>query len=349
LNSLLIPRNEGQILSGPKEVFPVGVNVIRYSENNVVKWGLVLPGERVVPIQGTYETLQEFLKYGFPLAKQVIKAPIDSVDLKDLTILSPVTEPARIVCQGANYRSHRQESGLDGSRPPYNLIFAKADSSLTGAYDDIICPSHVQLLDYEIELGLVIGTSINEPVEVTEQNIHQYVAGIVIANDVSARDTQIIEMQWYKGKSYRTFCPVGPYLYLFDEGETSILGELSLNLWVNGELRQATDTSQLLYKPAETLTELAGLMNLSPGDLILTGTTGGVGLKMNGEIIQKIINPALSHEEKVQYFVESQQGNGYLKNGDIIRCEIKSQDGSIDLGVQENRVVVPTVVGTTKK
>jgi 2-keto-4-pentenoate hydratase/2-oxohepta-3-ene-1,7-dioic acid hydratase in catechol pathway len=331
-----------------KEVFAVGVNVIRYSENNEVKWGVV-QGDRVAPIQGTYGSLSEFLKYGAPLARQVIKTAMDTVYLKELAILSPVTEPARIVCQGANYRSHRQESGLDGDRPPYNLIFTKADSSLTGAYDDIICPSHVQLLDYEIELGLVIGAAINEPVEVTEQNIHQYVAGLVIANDVSARDTQIMEMQWYKGKSYRTFCPVGPYLYLLDEGEASLLGQLSLNLWVNGELRQSADTSQLLYKPAETLTELAGLMNLSPGDLILTGTTGGVCLKLNGEILQKLYNPALSHQEKVQFFVESQQGNGYLKSGDIVRCEIKSLDGSLDLGVQENRVVVPTVVETTVK
>ncbi|MEH7402215.1 fumarylacetoacetate hydrolase family protein [Gottfriedia acidiceleris] len=326
----------------------MGVKVIRYSENNEVKWGVV-QRDRVAPIQGTFDSLSEFLKDGAPLARQVIKTSIDTVSLKGLAILSPVTEPARIVCQGANYRSHRQESGLDGNRPPYNLIFTKADSSLTGAYDDIICPSHVQLLDYEIELGLVIGAEIKEPVEVTEQNIHQYVAGLVIVNDVSARDTQIMEMQWYKGKSYRTFCPVGPYLYLLDEGETSLLEQLSLNLWVNGELRQSADTSQLLYKPAETLTELASLMNLSSGDLILTGTTGGVALKLNGEILQKITNHALSHQEKVHFFVESQQGNGYLKNSDIVRCEIKSLDGSIDLGLQQNRVVVPTVVETSVK
>ena len=251
-----------------------------------------------------------------------------------------MTTPARIVCQGANYGSHREESGLAGSRPPYNLIFTKADSSLTGPYDDIVCPPHVQLLDYEIELGLVIRKAITGPVDVTDRNLHEYVAGYVIANDVSARDVQLLEMQWYKGKSYRTFCPVGPFLYLPDPDEMSVVHELELKLWVNGELRQSANTSQLLYKPEETLTELSGLMNFDPGDLVLTGTTGGVALKLTGEIIRDLYNPAALHEEKLRAFTKSQEGNGYLQGGDIVHCEIKSKDGSIDLGVMENRIVM---------
>ena len=102
------------------------------------------------------------------------------------------------------------------------MIFSKADSSLCGAYTEIIRPAHVQLLDYEIELGLVIGTEITEPVEVTDENLHQFVAGLVIFNDVSARDVQLLQGQWLKGKSYRTFGPTGPYFYLLDQDEMTL-------------------------------------------------------------------------------------------------------------------------------
>src|SRR5699024_11175908 len=120
---------------------------------------------------------------------------------------SPVTKPSTITCQGANYSSHRQESGMTAERPEFNLIFGKAESSLCGYDADVIRPKGVKLLDYEIELGLVIKNEINQPVEVTEENLHQYVAGFVIMNDISARDVQLPEGQWLRGKSYRTFAP----------------------------------------------------------------------------------------------------------------------------------------------
>ena len=131
----------------------------------------------------------------------------ETISLNEVTILSPVTTPARIVCQGANYSSHRAESGLEAKKPPFNLIFSKADSSLCGAYTEIIRPAHVQLLDYEIELGLVIGSEITEPVEVTEENLHQFVAGLVIFNDVSARDVQLTSRTMVKRKKLSYIWP----------------------------------------------------------------------------------------------------------------------------------------------
>ena len=94
----------------------------------------------------------------------------------------------------------------------------------------------MELLDYEIELGLVIGKEISESQVITEENLHEYVAGLVIANDVSARDVQLSQTQWYKGKSYRTFCPVGPYLYLLEKEDIPLINDLELKLWVNDEL-----------------------------------------------------------------------------------------------------------------
>ena len=102
-----------------------------------------------------------------------------------------------------------------------------------------------------------MGSEITEPVEVTDENLHQFVAGLVIFNDVSARDIQLIQGQWLKGKSYRTFGPTGPYFYLLDQDEMNSIYDLELNLWVNDELRQSANTNQLLFKPAETITELS--------------------------------------------------------------------------------------------
>jgi 2-keto-4-pentenoate hydratase/2-oxohepta-3-ene-1,7-dioic acid hydratase in catechol pathway len=159
-------------------------------------------------------------------------------------------------------------------------------------------------------------------------------------DDVSARDVQLPEGQWLKGKSYRTFGPTGPYFYLLDQDEVPLIHDLELNLWVNDELRQSANTNQLLFKPAETLTELSETMDLSKGDLIITGTTGGVALNLSKEVMNQISSLATPGQEKLDLLVESQlKIDKYLKDGDVIRCTIKSSNGKIDLGEQVNKVV----------
>ncbi|USK87567.1 fumarylacetoacetate hydrolase family protein [Peribacillus asahii] len=315
----------------------MGIHVVHFLHQGIKKWGIV--NEKLVrPIEKDFDTLASLLAEGIDQIKSLADHQKD-ISLDEVTLLSPVTKPARIVCQGANYGTHRAESGLEAKKPPFNLIFTKADSTLSGPRDPIICPDHVKLLDYEIELGLIIGKEISETQEVTDENLHEYVAGLVITNDVSARDIQLGQTQWYKGKSYRTFCPVGPYVYLLEKEDIPLINNLELNLWVNGELRQSTNTENLLFKPAETLTELSGLMDFSPGDLLLTGTTGGVALRLSPEVTEKLLNPVVSGEEKMQLILDSQsQIDFYLKNNDVIRCEIKSVDGKINLGVLENKV-----------
>lgn len=317
----------------------MGIYIVRYEDQGETKWG-VLRDQQVIPVVGDYQSLASFLREGVAHAKRQLEEAEHGLLLDEVRLLSPITQPARIVCQGANYAKHRAEAGLKPERAPFNLIFTKADSSLSGPQDNIVCPPHVQLLDYEIEVGLVIGKEISGPVEVTEANLHEYVAGIVITNDVSSRDVQFTEGQWYKGKSYRTFCPTGPYVYLFDQDEASIIHNLEVNLWVNGELRQSANTEQMLFKPEESLTELSQLMDFSPGDLVLTGTPGGVALHLNSETLDQLMNPFVSFDKKMGLLVESQQDNPrYLKEGDVIRCEVKTADGRVNLGCQENRVV----------
>ena len=116
---------------------------------------------------------------------------------------------ARIFCQGANYRAHMRESGMDPDRA-FNMLFTKSTASLTGPDDDIVRPAHVRLLDYEVELGIVLGKAITGPVTVTEENLAEYVGAFVLANDVSARDVQLPQGQWYKGKSYPRSAPSVP-------------------------------------------------------------------------------------------------------------------------------------------
>lgn len=319
----------------------MGIQIVRFEKDKKVQWG-VLRGHYITTLESRYDSLQGFLKHGMQEAKNEKEGNENNsvYRFEEVNILSPVTRPSQIICQGANYASHRAEAGMDSKRPPFNMIFNKANSSLCGAYSEIVRPPHVKLLDYEIELGLVLGKNISGPVNITDENLHEYVVGLVIANDISARDVQLPQGQWLKGKSFRTFCPTGPILYLLEQEDVPKIHDLELNLWVNNELRQSANTNQLLYKPAETLTELSAVMDFSIGDLLLTGTTGGVALQLTGEVMDQIMNPFVNGEKKMELLVESQlKNNKYLKDGDVIRSEIKSMDGTISLGEQLNRVV----------
>ena len=200
----------------------------------------------------------------------------------------------------------------------------------------------VKLLDYEIELGLVVGKNINATSTTNEENWFDYIAGLVITNDISARDIQLLQGQWYKGKSFRGFCPVGPYIVPFTKSDVNIFYNLRLQLYVNNELRQDAMTSELLFKPHETLSELSQIIDIKPGDLILTGTPGGVALKAPAVFVQKIGARLLSEQKRLSIFIKNQLSNAkYLKDGDLITASIRSSDGSIDLGTQKMIVSSP--------
>ncbi|MER2107016.1 MAG: fumarylacetoacetate hydrolase family protein [Solibacillus sp.] len=319
----------------------MGTKLVRFKHQNAISWGVLEDELRVV--EGTYTSLRDLLTSGQQAISNA-KQQGAIIAQQDIELLSPVTEQERIYCQGTNYGLHRVEAGFTQQKPPYNLLFTKAASTLTSATADIVCPPNVRLLDYEIELGLIMKQDITEATSVTNRNLADYVAGFVITNDVSARDVQICEQQWFKGKSYRGFCPVGPFIYLLEGNEIDYLDKLDLHLLVNGETRQRVLTDQLLFKPTETLTEMSSIFNLYTGDLILTGTPSGVGLRLNTDIINTIYDNSIPFEEKVSYFYETQKDNGYLQAGDVMRLEIKSIDGVMDLGVQENKIVQAVAV-----
>ncbi|MDM4769167.1 fumarylacetoacetate hydrolase family protein [Solimonas sp. SE-A11] len=312
------------------------VNVVRYEHQARIHWG-VIREDRVTPVPGEYPTTGDFIRAHSVTSLQGLGG--DSLDRASLRLLSPVTGNQQFVCQGANYRQHMIESGMNPDVKTFNMIFTKASSCIVPADSDVVRPRVVQFLDYEIELGLVLRKAIRGPVQVTDANLHEYVAGVVIVNDYSARDVQIPQMQFYKGKSFRTFGPVGPHLTLLDAGSIGQLRQLQLRLSVNGEVRQQDSTANLVYGPAETLTELSGVQDLEPGDLLATGTPAGCALSIPSPAKQKI-GALLPEKKKWEIFMKVQAGRSqYLKPGDVVEASIRSADGRVDLGLQRNRIV----------
>ena len=256
----------------------------------------------------------------------------DTVPVENLTLLSPVTTPCRLVAQATNYASHVRDVGRDPAKTPLTF-FRKASGSVAGPFDDIVKPPHVQLLDYELEIGLLIGRELPVGTEVTEANLADFVHGLIVTNDVSARDVQLTKAQFYESKSYPTFTPVGPALVLVDADELKRFGDLRLQLRVNGEVRQnMVVEGDMLYSPVQALQTLAKFQKLDAGDVVLTGTPVGTALTARG-----IENP---HQMDLMTFLAGQAKNpNYLHHGDVVEATVATDDGAIDLGTQRNKVV----------
>jgi 2-keto-4-pentenoate hydratase/2-oxohepta-3-ene-1,7-dioic acid hydratase in catechol pathway len=262
----------------------------------------------------------------------------DPVPVDSLELVSPVTRPCRVVAQMTNYASHVKDAGMDPKTIPLTF-FRKSSASITGPFDEILKPEHVRFLDYEVEIGLVIARDIPVGTTVSESNWSDFIAGLVITNDVSARDIQLPQTQFYEAKSYPTFTPVGPALVLLDGNELKRFGDLRLRLRVNGDLRQdRLVEGDMLYKPLAALQSLARFQDLAAGDLILTGTPAGTALSAPPkpvEIIGNLLPPAV----KWKAFFKRQAGNPmYLRDGDLVEASVATDDGAIDLGAQRNTV-----------
>lgn len=194
------------------------------------------------------------------------------IPLGSVRLGPPLAGVGNIIACGLNYRDHAAEMG--DALPARPLLFAKAAASIAGPYDELELPptDWAREIDYEVELGVVIGHSCRN---VSPTDALAYVAGYTVVNDVTARDIQRAESQWFRAKSYDGFCPVGPYLVTADEIDDP--GQLALSTVVNGELRQHSSTSNLIFSVAELVSFISHSMTLSPGDLIATGTPAGIG------------------------------------------------------------------------
>lgn len=192
--------------------------------------------------------------------------------LSQVQIAPPVWRPGKIVCVGLNYHDHCREQGLEVPKIP--VLFAKFPSALIGPEESITWPTEASSqVDYEAELAVVIGRTARN-IEVHEAN--DYIAGYTVLNDVSARDVQFAVGQWTWGKSFDSFCPLGPYLVTPDEvGDPQ---QLRIRCWLNGELVQDSNTKEMIFKISDLLSTLSKTFTLLPGDIIGTGTPDGVGV-----------------------------------------------------------------------
>lgn len=228
-------------------------------------------------------------------------------NIEDVKVEAPVQKPGKIICVGHNYREHILEMGRE--LPSNPVIFAKFANTILGPDDDIPFYPISDQLDYEAEFTFVIGKQARN---VSEEDALDYVAGYTITNDVTYRDIQRRTLQWLQGKTVDGSAPMGPYLVTSDELQDP--SGLDVVLTVNGEVRQKTNTANLVFDVKKLVSFLSNLMTLEPGDVVLTGTPGGVGVAMNPPT--------------------------FLKDGDVVRIEIDK------VGALENKVKATEVVAT---
>ncbi|NHJ12948.1 MAG: FAA hydrolase family protein [Candidatus Thorarchaeota archaeon] len=212
-------------------------------------------------------------------------------------IRAPIARPRKIIGLGLNYKGHIEETGKE--TPEFPVIFAKFPSSVMHPDQDISIPKVTRKLDWEVELGIVIGRACKD---VLEKDALEYIAGYTIINDLSARDLQKGESQWVRGKSLDGLCPMGPCIVTTDE--LGAASDLKMQTKVNGVLKQDSNTSNLLYDVPQVVSYLSESFTLEPGDVIATGTPSGVGFARNPP---EFLHPG----DNVELFIE---GIGFLRN-----------------------------------
>ena len=204
----------------------------------------------------------------------------------------PVARPGKIICLGKNYAEHAKEGGFEMPSAP--LLFCKTGNALNGPFDPVQMPRSAGQIDWEVELAVVIGKSGKR---IAEDKAFEYIAGFSVMNDVSAREAQFAHSQWFRGKSFDTFAPMGPALVTPDEvGDAH---NLDLTAKVNGELMQAGNTRDMIFKIPVLIADISEDMTLLPGDIISTGTPAGVGIFRNPPVVLKPGDEVVCWVEKI--------------------------------------------------
>jgi 2-keto-4-pentenoate hydratase/2-oxohepta-3-ene-1,7-dioic acid hydratase in catechol pathway len=268
------------------------MKLIRYGEKGKERPGLMQEG-RIVDLRGIFPDLPDidagFFENGW---LEKVAAVRESGDEMDVRIGSPVAHPSKIICLGKNYAEHAREGGFE--RPEAPMLFSKAPSALNGPFDPIILPQSSLQVDWEVELAVVIGRSAKR---VAAANAFDYIAGFSVMNDVSGRDAQFGDAQWFRGKSFDTFAPFGPVLVTPDEIDD--IGNLKLTTRVDGHVMQEGNTVDMIFDIPFILEYISRDITLLPGDIISTGTPSGVGIFRDPPIVLKPGNVVECRIEKI--------------------------------------------------
>ncbi len=240
-----------------------GQRIVRVMTDDGPRWG-VAPGEEVQALRGDpFGSLEVGERLG---------------QLQELTLLAPVT-PSKVICVGLNYPAHADESNKEIPSEP--LLFFKPPSAVIGPDASIVLPPQSEHVDYEGELAVVMGRSCrNARVE----EAWRYVFGVMCGNDVTARDLQRRDNQWARAKGFDTFCPLGPWIVTGLSEAT--VQDLEVVCRVNGQVRQAARTSNMVFSASELIAYASSIMTLEPADVIMTGTPEGVGPLGSGDVVE---------------------------------------------------------------
>lgn len=283
------------------------MKIVRFTESGRTRIGK-LSGDRVIDLSGVAgvtDSMRHMLSVLNTLrpALEAVSAPAYPLD--QVRLETPINDPQKYLAIGLNYKAHSEEARAAGIPiPTSQLWFNKQVSCLTGPYDPIIYPNVIEQLDYEIELGVVIGQRCRN---VKAQDARAVIAGYLVTNDVSARDWQKRSPTFTLGKSFDSHGPIGPWLTTADEIADPL--KLEMRLSVNGQTRQKMTTGDMIYDIYQQIEYLSTVMTLEPGDILATGTPSGVGVAL-GKL---------------------------LEVGDVVRAEIDQ------LGHIENRVMAEQV------
>lgn len=277
------------------------MKLVRYTHDGITRLGRV-EGDGIIDLSelGYGEKMAALLAGGPAALERAAGVSGAALALADVTLEAPVKRPGKILAIGLNYKDHIEETGLD--TPQFPMFFNKQSTAAHPPYAPIHLPRVSDKLDYEGELGFVIGRQCRH---VPRERAHEVIAGYVVCNDVSVRDWQMRAQTFTLGKSFDTHSPFGPWIVTSDE--IADPHDLDLKTWVNGELRQDSNTRHLVFDCFDQIETLTAAFTLEPGDLIVTGTPSGVGIGFDPK--------------------------RFLKAGDRVRIEI---DG---IGAIENEVV----------
>ncbi len=278
------------------------MHLIRFGEAGQERPGLLNSG-RIVDLQQHFPEIPDigytFFRDGW--LKKVGRINDDGQEM-DVRLGPPVSWPSKIICLGKNYPEHAREGGFD--QPEFPILFSKSMNTLSGPNDPIIMPASSLQVDWEVELAVIIGS---EGKGIRADDAYDYVAGCCIMNDVSGRDAQFGDGQWYRGKSFDSFAPLGPSLVTLDT--LGDIKNLAMRAMVDGEVMQTGNSGEMTFDIGFILEFISRDITLLPGDIISTGTPAGVGIFRDPPIV--------------------------LKPGNVVTCEIEK------IGALRNEVVAP--------
>jgi 2,4-didehydro-3-deoxy-L-rhamnonate hydrolase len=279
------------------------MQIVRFGDKGLERPGL-FKEDRIIDLRKIFPDIPDidatFFENGWMQRCETVDAAGEKMDVR---IGPPVACPSKIMCLGKNYTEHAKEGGSDDPERP--LLFCKSINTLNGPYDPVLLPVSSHQVDWEVELAVIIG---KKGKRIAKADAFDYIAGFTVMNDVSGRDAQFADSQWYRGKTFDTFAPLGPALVTLDEiGGPVALADLNLTCTVNGVVMQNGNTADLIFDIPYLIENISEDITLMPGDVISTGTPSGVGIFRDPPIV--------------------------LKAGDVVECSIEK------IGAIKNQMV----------